>query len=155
MLMLDQLKEKSSQSVMLNSLGDLSSGREPLFKVGNLTRKSCHENCPLCLNGLSSNPFNLAREQAVERKRREQPIDACLYHTLASSLHFLSSLFFYTLNFLSYSYIPSFLPYFPLFSFLLFFSLVFPCSLLTSHCSSFSSCCCSLCIAKAFLCCLL
>ena len=69
-------------------------------------------------------------------------------------LHFLSFLFFYILNFLSYSYIPSFLPYFPLFSFLLFFSLVFPCSLLASHCSSSSSCCYSLCIAKTFLYCL-
>ena len=38
------------------------------------------------LNDLSSDLFNLTREQAVERERREQPIGACPYHTLVSSL---------------------------------------------------------------------
>ena len=32
---------------MLDSLGDLSPGREPLFNVGNLTGKSYHRNYPL------------------------------------------------------------------------------------------------------------
>ena len=40
------------------------------------------------LSGLSSNPFNLVKEQAVERERRKQSIGACPHHTLASSLHF-------------------------------------------------------------------
>ena len=66
------------------------------------------------------------------------------YHTLASSLPFLSILFSSILHFLSYSYIPSLLLYF---SFLLFSSLVFPYSLLASR----YSCCSSLYIAKAFL----
>ena len=128
MLMLDQSKKWNGQSAV---------------QIAHFERMG--------LNGLSSNPFNLVREQVVERKRKEQPIGACPYHTLASSLHFLSFLFFYTLHFLSYSYIPYFLPYFPLFSFLLFFSLIFPCSLLASRCSSSSCCYRSLCTAKAFL----
>ena len=43
-----------------------------------------------------------------------------------------------------------FLPYFPLFLSCYFFSRVFPCSLLASRYSFSSSCCYSLCIAKAF-----
>ena len=38
------------------------------------------------LNDLSSDLFNLTREQAIEREKREQPTGACPYHTLVSSL---------------------------------------------------------------------
>ena len=65
MLILDQLKEMSGQSVVLDSLGDLSPGREPLFNVGNLTGKSYHEITHfkrMGLNDLSSNSLILTRE---------------------------------------------------------------------------------------------
>ena len=47
MLMLDQLKEMSGQSVVFGSLRDLNPRREPFFNMGNLTEKSCHGNYPL------------------------------------------------------------------------------------------------------------
>ena len=149
MLMLDQLKERNGQSATLGSLEELNPGRETLFNVGisqgNPVMEITHFE-RIGLNGLFSDPFNLTREYAVEREKKEQPIGACPYHTFVSSLLcfspfsllFLRSLFSFSffVSFLSCDF--SHLFFLPL-SDCLFLFLLLP----------------SLCIAKAFLYCLL
>ena len=149
MLMLDQLKERNGQSATLGSLEELNRGRETLFNVGisqgNPVMEITHFE-RIGLNGLFSNPFNLTREYAVEREKKEQPIGACPYHTFVSSLLCFSpfSLLFLR-SFFSFSFFVSFLScdfshlFFLTLSDCLFLFLLLP----------------SLCIAKAFLYCLL
>ena len=105
---------------MLGSLVDLGPRRESIPNVGNLTERFCHGNCLLQKNRpkwLNLKSFNL-----LDGRQGEKGVAHwCMpYHTLISSLHFLSSMFFSAFHFLSHSHIPSIFPCFSLFSLLLF-----------------------------------
>ena len=81
---------------MLDFSTGLSSGREPLFNVGNLTGKSYHEITHfkrMGLNDLSSNSLILTKEYAFRGRERNSLLVHAHYHALVYSLFFLFNSF--------------------------------------------------------------
>ena len=96
--------------IKLGSLADLSSIREPISNVGNLTGRFCHRNFSLWKNEpkwLVLKSLNWLENRLL--RRREQPISACLITPFVFSLFFLLSCFSLSL---SISFYVSILPCF-------------------------------------------
>ena len=102
-------KRKNGQFAVLGFLRDLSSGREPLFNVGNLMGEILPQKLLTLKEWVQMAYLQiLTREQSIERERNEQHIGACLYYTscfltLCFSFHSPFFLFdFYVTSFLSF-----------------------------------------------------
>ena len=88
--------------IKLGSLADLSSIREPISNVGNLTERFCHRNFSLWKNEpkwLVLKSLNWLENRLL--RRREQPISACLITLLFSHFSSYSPVFLFRFLFLS------------------------------------------------------